>query len=124
MRAVSVVIAVVVFGFVVLATVFFNPFDERTWVAIQNPNGTLAGNGPTFGVAIGDLRVLAARELQARGFTYSETARSGTCLSMEASEMGEVEVYYDFGWRRGTLCVVVEADKVVDAEWAFVPFAP
>lgn len=113
-------------AFVVLAAVavVLTVADEKTWIATQRPQGiTKAGDVP-FGVKMGSSRIVAARTLQEHGFTYADSMRGGLCLSTTYDDNDDVEVYLDYSWRRGTICVQIKEDVVRGLEWSFVPFAP
>lgn len=108
-------------GVGILSAVFLA--DERNQQALFQPEGEVT-SGVKFGASIGDPREVVRRALEEKGFKFVLTEDAGTCGKTNSSTGEYLDLFRDFSWRRGGLCVLVSsvgATKVLG--WSYQPFA-
>jgi len=117
----GVLTAALISGATILALLFVA--DERNRLVFLQPQG-MQTSGTKFGVIIGEGQTSAREKLERQEFKYVLTERSGNCGNM-STKVGELlDLYRDYSWRRGGLCLLVSGEGVVRAiGWDFQPFS-
>lgn len=99
--------------------------DERNRMVFLEPMGSIQA-GEKFGVSIGMPRGEARAHLERSGFTFSSTdtaARGQSCGRVLLAPGKAMDLYRDFSWRSGGICVVYREGKVETLGWSFTPLA-
>jgi hypothetical protein len=109
------------FGVGILSAVFLA--DERNLQAVFQPRGEVT-SGIKFGASIGTPREATRRALEEKGFEFVLTEGDGMCGQTNSSSGEYLDLFRDYSWRRGGVCVLVSngVDTKVIA-WAYQPFA-
>lgn len=97
--------------------------DEFNRAGLLSSEGYV-GNGTKFGVEIGKSRNLAAQRLLDRGLEPVALTSVQSCHGRTYDTKRQVELWYDRTWRRGTICLSSEANKVTSVSWIYNWAAP
>jgi hypothetical protein len=99
-----------------------------------NRSGALASegyieSGSKFGIEIGMSRDAAANKLASRGLEWSELPTDPrfspqSCHGHTHSPERLVELWIDRSWRRGTICLSSEENKITSVSWVYNWGAP
>lgn len=89
-------------------------------------------NGTVFGVTVGDTTESAKNHLTGKGLRVVEITRligtqNGKVKSCHYREYPVDITLYSFSdssWRRGTMCIATQNDKVVSIDWVYGMYQP
>ncbi len=96
--------------------------DARTRLTLFQPNGSIQ-SGSALGVAVGDTRLNAERELLRQGMALRETTNGGTCFYRAVKPDRQLDLFFVQSWHGGMVCVVSRNERVEELIWAFQPIS-
>jgi hypothetical protein len=103
----------VIIAVMVVAMVIFL-WDARNW-ALVSPEG-FTTSGTRLGLAIGDERTSAAFHLARLGYVLTHSQKSGDCLTHAYRQDDNIDIYFDYSWRHGVICVASSKGRITALE--------
>ena len=108
---------------VTIAVAAFISSDEFDRAGIMSSEGYIE-RGSKFGMDIGMPRDVATTKLAARGLEPVELTATQSCHNRTFRPERQVELWCDRTWRRGTICISSEQNKVASVSWIYNRAAP
>jgi hypothetical protein len=97
--------------------------SERSRIALFHPDGFLTAR-EQFGVAVGEPIDEATSDLREANWQFVGVQFGGYCIRHRYPPTAKVVVYYDPSWRKTTLCIVEQDERVHSIQWHAAPFIP
>ncbi|MGC6331819.1 hypothetical protein [Rhizorhabdus sp. FW153] len=97
--------------------------NDLNRAALFDSSGFLI-SGERFGIKVGDNFASVKYRLESMGLDMrGEGSRPGRCGAYEVKS-DKIYYFYDFSWRRGVVCIGINADRVDTLSWYFNPLSP
>ena len=101
-----------------IAAAIFILSDEFNRAGVSASEGYVE-SGSKFGIEIGMSRDAAVNRLASRGLDQVDLTAPQSCHGRNYGPERQVELWYDRSWRRGTICLSSEENKIASISWVY-----